>query len=304
MAIDITDFKNSWLGKRIADPSLSGQLPQGQWYQCVSLVKEYLRRVHGLDPGFWGHAIDYWTKTNPTLFTKFDRVHTSQVEQGDIVILNGLPGNPYGHIGIATGGLRDATTFEMLEQNGSTGSGTGTGADAIRTRFVERSRVAGVLRPKIITPGKGAGAEPMINDLDNEYNRMNDLFTRIRGRAMSRAEFQKYLVGQTWLRAIEILSDDPEAAAAQRAQNVGQVAIRDNWQQQIADLLLKANALAENPTKEQLAQLQQQLTICKENLHVTDAQLEAFRKKETDDTAAADTTLRRLGQFLRKYLPW
>ena len=79
--------------------------------------------------------------------------------------------------------------------------------------------------------------EMPIPDLDNYYWRYGQkLASQIRGRQLSREEFQQHLVGQTDLRAIEILSDDPEADAAQHAQEVGQLALQDNWQQQIYDL--------------------------------------------------------------------
>lgn len=141
---------NHPIGSRVADTSLIGHgETAGTCYQCVSLVKQYLRECYGLEPGAWGDAIHYWTQTNQTLLTKFYQVSNTEAQKGDVVILWGLAGNTYGHIGIATGSLT-ATQVEILEQNGSTGGGTGTGGDAIRTRYVDRSRVAGLLRPAFI----------------------------------------------------------------------------------------------------------------------------------------------------------
>jgi hypothetical protein len=73
------------------------------------------------------------------------------VEQGDIVILYGLHSNADGHIGLATGN-QNSTQFELLEQNGQTGNGSGLEGDAIRTRYIDKSRIAGVLRPKTVIP--------------------------------------------------------------------------------------------------------------------------------------------------------
>lgn len=151
------NFKNQWLGQRIDYDHVYG-------YQCVDLILQYIYECFGLGSGVWGNAIDYWTKTSAPLLTKFNREATSDARQGDIVILNGLPGNPYGHIGIATGNIT-ATTVEILEQNGSTGGGSGTGGDAIRTRFISRSRVAGILRPigqPAPTPTPSAPANPSV----------------------------------------------------------------------------------------------------------------------------------------------
>jgi hypothetical protein len=143
------DFRNNHpTGSRVGDDSLvaSGEETERTKYQCVSLVKAYIRECYNLEPGAWGNAIHYWTRTAQPLLTKFYQVSNSEAQKGDIVILWGVNNNPLGHIGIATGGLT-ATTIDILEQNGYTGGGTGTGQDAIRTRWVARSRVAGLLRP-------------------------------------------------------------------------------------------------------------------------------------------------------------
>ena len=116
-------------------------------FQCVDLVLEYVKECFGLASGVSGNAIDYWTHTSPALLQKFDLVATNQTQQGDIVVLYGLSGNPYGHIGIAD--HQDASGVWLLEQNG-TGSGDGLGRSAIGVyRAIPLSRIAGVLRPKV-----------------------------------------------------------------------------------------------------------------------------------------------------------
>ncbi len=113
-------------------------------YQCVDLIKQYLHEVHGMRPQAWGNAIDYWTKTNPEILKKFDKVQgTPQV--GDIIVY-GYPygvfnGITYGHIALAV----NSTT--MQEQNGGSGDGSGTGTNAIRKRSILSKRL-GLLRPK------------------------------------------------------------------------------------------------------------------------------------------------------------
>lgn len=139
-----TTFKNKWLDQRVNYDGLYG-------YQCVDLIKQYLAENYGLKPGAWGNAIDYWYATHKDILTKFDRLSTSSARRGDIVIFKGINGNPYGHIGIADGdtGLINVPT---LEQNGSSGNGSGVGGDAIRVRGIPRWRVVGVLRPKAAKP--------------------------------------------------------------------------------------------------------------------------------------------------------
>lgn len=139
----IKNFMAEWLGKRIDTDGV----PVGALYQCVDLIKQYAHEVFGVAFGAYGNAINYWTTTAAAILAKFDKIAGSGAQAGDIVVLNGLPGNPDGHVGIATGNI-NATQVEILEQNGHTGNGSGEGEDAIRTRYVDRSRVAGLLRPK------------------------------------------------------------------------------------------------------------------------------------------------------------
>lgn len=139
-----TEFRNKWIGKRVDYDRVYG-------YQCVDLVKQYMAECYGLKPASWGNAIDYWYSTNPAVLTKFERVSTTVTRAGDIVIFRGINGNPYGHIGIADSPSGILTTA-TLEQNGSTGNGSGIGGDAIRVRAITRSRIVGVLRPKASHP--------------------------------------------------------------------------------------------------------------------------------------------------------
>jgi hypothetical protein len=97
------------------------------------------------------------------------------------------------------------------------------------------------------------GGDDMIEDKDNEYWRWNKLGMQIRGRSLTRAEFRKSAVGKSWLRAMEILSDDKEANTATQMQDVGRLALKDKWQQQIYDLqdgLKKSNAALDSAKKQ------------------------------------------------------
>lgn len=137
-------FKNKWLGRRVDYDKVYG-------YQCVDLIKQYMAEEKGLKPGAWGNAIDYWYNTNPAILKHYDKIATTSLRAGDIVVLKGVNGNPYGHIGIASGASL-LWYRQILEQNGSTGNGSGTGGDAIRLRYIPTSRILGVLRPKAAKP--------------------------------------------------------------------------------------------------------------------------------------------------------
>lgn len=139
-------FRNKWIGKRVDYDRVYG-------YQCVDLIKQYMAEEKGLKPGAWGNAIDYWYSTNATVLKHYDKLSTSQARQGDIVIFKGINGNPYGHIGICDSNMSSwSVSVPTLEQNGSTGNGSGVGGDAIRVRNIARWRVVGVLRPKEAKP--------------------------------------------------------------------------------------------------------------------------------------------------------
>lgn len=135
-----SDFKNEWNGRRI-------DYDHVYYYQCVDLILEYAKELKGIATGVWGNAIDYWQHTSPALLNGFDMVSGTDARQGDIVVLYGLAGNPYGHIGICDSA--DGSSVRLLEQNGATGNGSGTGRDAISVwRSIAKTRIAGLLRPK------------------------------------------------------------------------------------------------------------------------------------------------------------
>ena len=129
------EFRKKWLGRSVDYDGVYGR-------QCVDLIKQYLAEVYKIKAGSWGNAIDYWNNPNPNLLKKFKKIKSSNGLQGDIVIFKG---GKYGHIGVVDSVSR--LYVATLEQNGSTGGGTGKGGDAIRVRNIFRWRVAGLLRP-------------------------------------------------------------------------------------------------------------------------------------------------------------
>lgn len=143
------DFKNEWTGRRIDYDHVYA-------YQCVDLILEYVKETAGLASGISGNAIDYWNRPSAPLLQKFDKIATTSAKQGDIVVLSGLAGNPYGHIGICD--HQDGSGIWMLEQN-ATGSADGLSRSAIGVyRAIPLSRVLGVLRAKAGPPPPPAPA--------------------------------------------------------------------------------------------------------------------------------------------------
>lgn len=154
-----TSFKDEWNGRRVDYDKVYA-------YQCVDLIEEYCYEL-GFT-GVYGNAIDYANKPSPAFAQHFSRVSTGM--PGDVVVLNGLAGNPYGHIGIFD--HQDGSGIWMLEQN-AMGDGTGTGRSAIGVyRAIPLSRVAAIFRyngnaPPTPDPAPARGT--VFLPADNQY---------------------------------------------------------------------------------------------------------------------------------------
>lgn len=204
-------------------------VPAGEVYQCVDLPKEYARECYGLTPGAWGNAINYWTTTAPALLTKFNKIATQDVQAGDITILTS-PITPMGHIGIATGGISGGN-FEMLEQNGGTGDGQGTGTDAIRRRFISKTRIVGVLRPIPVEP-----VVPMIT-----LDQLTELYHDILQRAPDAGGVQHYVGHFTY----DFVRNDMLNSAEYKNLQASQAAAAAAAAQAAADAAAQAAKLAQ-----------------------------------------------------------
>lgn len=82
---------------------------------------------------------------------------------------------------------------------------------------------------------KTQGDDMPIPNADNYFHRYNKAMVAIRGREISREEFNKNFVGSTDLHMLEVMLDHPEADQATEYQNIGRMAKNDQWQQQIYD---------------------------------------------------------------------
>ncbi|KSZ59656.1 hypothetical protein Z045_05650 [Rhodococcus pyridinivorans KG-16] len=116
---------------------------------------------------------------------------------------------------------------------------------------------------------------------------------------------------------MELLSDDPEANVAQNWQEVGRVAVQDRWAEQIYRLQDQVAVLSKRPSDEQIKSLQSELdTLSKSaedalaNAEKARLEADAARLKNAEllaqaeaDKQAGETVLRRIGQFISKYLP-
>lgn len=251
--MDLNAFRNWALSQGSV-----GKYNDGQFVgECVSLINQYCYRTLGIPAGAWGNAKDW--ATNAGALAYFNKV--GDIQTGDILVY-GM--GQYGHIEIALGG------------------GVSLGQNRHYDRKVRQEATLGgqiaILRSK-------TGGEMAITNADNEYGRWRDLGWRIRGRELSRQEFINSAVGQTWLRAVEILSDNSEAATAQGWQELGKLAQKDNWQGQIYGLIDQVANLNKRPTEEQLAELNKAIESLRKSAEVAENKAITAEKKAAEAIA-------------------
>lgn len=202
--------------------------------ECVSLVQNYAENVLGV-PGTPVFPVPFarlMAGARPDYFTWVANTPDGVPPYGSIVVFNGRMGGGYGHTGVAIEGS-DTNQVRVIQQNDPLGSGA-----SIKT--YNYNNVMGWLVPKAQAP-QGGGDEMIVND-ENNYARFNKLHMQVRGRPVNRATFNAF-VGSSWLHAIEVFSDDPEADQHAHNADIGAIAVKDNWQQQIYTLQDQNKAL-------------------------------------------------------------
>lgn len=219
------NFLNQYNGKYVDFDGVYGA-------QCFDLVNRWSTAL-GYRPfgGLYAYGIFDQPQGN---YSQIRNTPDAVPKAGDIIVWNSRYGGGYGHTAIATG-VGNTSYFESFDQNYPTGSP----AHIVRHSY---DGVIGWLRPNKLTTGDN----DMVIQGENEFARANQLHMQLLGRPLSRETFNQ-LVGKSWLNVIEIFSDHAETQQQQQVLQVGRVAVKDNWQQQIYDLqaqLKKASDLA------------------------------------------------------------
>lgn len=264
--------------------------------QCWDVVARYAREKYGCPslPTGSGGAEGLFRVHAAPITQYFDVVannpnDANQVPpNGAIIVWSGTWSPPWGHTAIKlAGGVGQLMT--VFEQNGNN-----PGGNAYQKQR-NYTGVSGWLVPK-----QGVDTVATIPDQDNWFNRFNKLMIQIRGRGMSRDEFRKNFVGTEIFHMVEILSDSGEADTATQAQTVGQLAIKDNWQQQIyglQDALKSANAAAAQANADLTAARQalqdlgsrpSQADVDKVTAQLADAETRAMKAQADYEKAHAD----------------
>lgn len=198
--------------------------PKIQPFQCYDLANQYsLSRGYGRFGGL--NAYDIFGQ-QPDNYTWVANTPEGVPPAGAVVVWDGGINNGPGHVAIATGeGNNDY--FVSLDQN--------WGAPRCMLVRHNYNHVIGWGIPKNLSGAPAQGDNDMIVNDENNYARFNKLHMQVRGRPVDRATFNAF-VGSSWLHAIEVFSDDPEANQHEQNANIGALAVKDNWQQQIYTL--------------------------------------------------------------------
>lgn len=95
----------------------------GLKYQCVEFVKRYYYQVYGHKmPNSFGHAREYFDKrlgdkerNKARGLMQYRNVREFAPKQGDLLVYDSCPGNPFGHVAIITKVSEDHV--EIIQQN-------------------------------------------------------------------------------------------------------------------------------------------------------------------------------------------
>lgn len=198
---------NEFTNWALAQGSVGKATDGGYVGECVSLINQYLSKVHGINAGAWGHAKAWADPSNP-IRQWFTPVSRSQA--GDIGVSTA---GTYGHIWI----YRDS---DILEQNGRV---------ARRVTISPDRNATVILRPKAGMP-KPQGVD-MIN-----ADQVKDLYRVFLGREASQQEANSW-VGD-WARAFYGIKDSAEGQAY-RAKQAAEKAVAEAQRGELADARAK-----------------------------------------------------------------
>lgn len=220
--------------------------------QCVSLINQYLSKVHGIEAGAWGHAKAWANDTNP-IRQWFYPVNRSQA--GDIGVYTG---GQYGHIWI----YRDN---DIIEQNGRV---------PLKVTISPDRNASVILRPKAGMPQAQGGNMPsLVNQGD-----VNNIYEKELGR--SNGGDGNGWVGQPWPQVWYGVKDSPEGQAY-NAKVATALAGYDTLKKQVEEL-------SSRPTKEQLQAVVDKVTELNGKLDEADKALEDAKNQKTQDTQLLD----------------
>ncbi len=228
--MNLDGFVGKYIGKSLLwQPSAARENLRGE---CVQLACYFVAEVWA-KPVIWANAAEwFYGGAFPEQYSRFS-ISGGPPPPGSLVVWDrSLPNSGgAGHIAICLEARPGSPTFVSLDQN--------WGGKYVHKVTHTYNNVIGWILP---AGGKGAGAPEgvkmtVIPDSDAYYLRYGRKAAgAIRGRHLTREEFRKHLVGLTDLRALEVLLDNPEADAVQQAQDIGLLALRDRWADQIHGL--------------------------------------------------------------------
>lgn len=202
--------------------------------QCVTLVKWFFAEMCTNFPNpFAARGDARYVGKNLVAQGLAVQIPAGQQKRGDVVCYEY---GTYGHIGILLSGNR--LFNENAQVAGATKRVLSDGTVVWSSTIVNLFASLGGVAPTFyrLNSYNEIGEDMPIPNTDDYYQRYRKAMIYIRGRDMTRDEFNTNFVGSTDLRMLEAMLDNPEADIAHTWMQTGEVAVNDHWQQQISDL--------------------------------------------------------------------
>lgn len=205
-----------------ADGNLTGQ--------CVTLNKWFLAEMTDVPSPFAARGDARYVGQTLVNQGHAVKVAYSDRRRGDFAVFEY---GQYGHIGV----LLDAD--RIFEQNVNVAGVARRLVDGAYVYSARIGRLSESWRPvqatiyRIKSYNEKGDDDMPIPNTDAYYNRYRKAMRYIRGRDMPREEFNKWFVGNTDLKMLEMMLDSSEADAWNDAGKYGAHALKDDWKGQI-----------------------------------------------------------------------
>lgn len=305
---------------------VNGRITQG-FGENAAYYKQYGQKGHnGLDIGApagtpiyaaadgvvrfegWGKSgsgYAGWAGNPSGVWTLIDHgdIYTGYAHQMDTVVSAGQAvkqGQMIGRVGATGDASGPHTHWEFIGKAPNFGNG-----------------YAGRIDPQQFLQSSQEVKDMPIQNTDDYYTWWRRAMNVIRGRDLPRDEFGNGFVGNDNFAMLKSVLTSGEVDEMVQNASVGKVARRDDWPSQIYALQAHVAELGKRPTQVQLDALNEQSSALRKSIEEANAkaaqaagdlkaaqeQTRVLDERAKADQAAGDSLLRRIGQFISKYLP-
>lgn len=250
--------------------------------ECVSLINQLCWRVLNIPADAWGHAKDWGRNSIQRQY--FDVLPPqTPIKPMDTLVYGENFGGGLGHVEIALNS--QAAIYQNRNVNGLVGTGAILpGYYAILRRKEDEVKI---------------GSE---NNWRSRFNRLHRQL--VRNGDMSDEVFRS-IVGKDAWSVVQNWSDHSESSKLLQLQELGELAQKDSWQQQIYDLqkgLANANQALANAQTSGAENTKELEKVRAENTSLIE-KYDQISNEHEKDKQAGESFIRRIGHLIAKYLP-